>query len=242
MQNPFSNGDVLSREQTRNLLDSDLARKFMSQVYTTMAIGLAITAMAAWVVANTPVLAQFFLGNTIVYYITLFAPLGLVIFLSSRINRMTVQQASLSFATYALVNGLTLSVIFLIYSPAIIFKVFLITAGTFGAMALIGATTKVDLSKFRGILMFGLVGIIIAMVVNLFMQSETFDYIISIIGVLIFAGLTAYDTQKLLQIGATADPESDATRKVAIMGALTLYLDFINLFLFLLRIFGGGRD
>ncbi len=242
MQNPFSNGDVLSREQTKNLLDSNLARKFMSQVYTTMAIGLAITGMAAWLVATTPVLLQFFLGNQIIFYITLFAPLGLVIFLSSRISRMSVQTATLAFATYALVNGISLASIFLVYELGTIFQVFLITAGTFGAMALIGATTKVDLSKFRGILMFGLVGIIIAMIVNMFMQSSTFDYIVSIIGVLIFAGLTAYDTQKLLQIGATADPESDATRKVAIMGALTLYLDFINLFLFLLRIFGGGRD
>lgn len=242
MQNPFSNGDVLSREQTSNLLDSDLARKFMSQVYTTMAIGLAITGMAAWLVATTPVLLQFFLGNQIVFYITLFAPLGLVIYLSSRISRMSIQAATLAFATYALVNGISLASIFLVYELGTIFQVFLITAGTFGAMALIGATTKVDLSKFRGILMFGLVGVLIALVVNIFMQSSTFDYIVSIIGVLIFAGLTAYDTQKLLQIGATADPESDSTRKVAIIGALKLYLDFINLFLFLLRIFGGGRD
>lgn len=241
MQNPFSNGDVLSREQTSNLLDSDLARKFMSQVYTTMAIGLAITGMAAWVVANNADFMQFFFTG-IMQWIVMFAPLGMVIFLASRITRMSVQAASLAFATYSLINGISLAFIFLLYTTGTIFQVFLITAGTFGAMALIGATTKVDLSKFRGILMFGLIGIIIAMVVNMFLQSSTFDYIVSIIGVLIFAGLTAYDTQKLLQIGATADPESDTTRKVAIMGALTLYLDFINLFLFLLRIFGGGRD
>lgn len=241
MQNPFSNGDVLSREQTKNLLDSDLARKFMSQVYTTMAIGMAITGMAAWLVANNADLMQFFFTG-IMRWIVMFAPLGMVIFLSSRISRMSVQVASLSFAAYSLLTGISLAFIFLIYDLGTIFQVFLITGGTFGAMALIGATTKVDLSKFRGILMFGLVGIIIAMVVNMFMQSSTFDYIVSIIGVLIFAGLTAYDTQKLLQIGANSDPESDNTRKVAIIGALTLYLDFLNLFLFLLRIFGGGRD
>ncbi|MDP5170333.1 MAG: Bax inhibitor-1/YccA family protein, partial [Bacteroidia bacterium] len=159
-----------------------------------------------------------------------------------RIYSMSVQAASLTFATYSLINGISLAFIFLFYDLGTIFQVFLITAGTFGAMALIGATTKIDLSKFRSILVFGLIGIIIASVVNMFMHSGPFEYIISIAGVLIFAGLTAYDTQKLLEIGANSDPESDGTRKVAIIGALALYLDFINLFLFMLRIFGGGRD
>ncbi len=241
MQNPFEDGNVISRERTNSFLGSDQARAFMRQVYTTMAIGLAITGMAAWVVANNPDMLRFFYSG-VMRWIVMLAPLGFVIFLSARIYRMSVQTASITFGTYSLANGISLAFIFLIYDVGTIFQVFLITGGTFGAMALIGATTKVDLSQFRSVLFFGLIGIIIAMVVNMFMGSSTFDYIISIAGVLIFAGLTAYDTQKLLQIGANADPESDTTRKVAIIGALALYLDFINLFLFLLRIFGGGRN
>lgn len=241
MQTPFENGDVISRQKTQSFIGSDQARAFMSQVFTTMAIGLAITGMAAWVVANNADFMQFFFTG-IMQWIVMLAPLGLVIFLSTRIYKMSVQGASITFATYSLINGISLAFIFLLYDLGTIFQVFLITAGTFGAMALIGATTKVDLSKFRGILMFGLIGIIIAMLVNFFMQSAMFDYVISIIGVLVFAGLTAYDTQKLLEIGANSDPEAETTRKVAIIGALALYLDFINLFLFLLRIFGGGRD
>ena len=241
MQNPFENGNVISRERQGAFIGSDQARAFMRQVYTTMAIGLAITGMAAWVVANNRDFMEFFFTG-IMQWIVMLAPLGFVFFLSSRIHRMSVQAASLTFATYSLINGISLAFIFLVYTTGTIFQVFLIPAGTFGAMALIGATTKIDLSQFRSVLFFGLIGIIIAMVVNMFMGSETFDYIISIAGVLIFAGLTAYDTQKLLEIGANADPESDTTRKVAILGALALYLDFINLFLFLLRIFGGSRD
>ncbi len=222
-------------------MDSSLARDFMRQVFVIMAIGLAITGMAAWVVSNNPMLLSFFF-NGAMRWVVMLAPLAFVFFLAARVHKMSVQAASLTFATYSLVNGISLSFIFLIYDLGTIFQVFWITAGTFGAMALIGATTKVDLSKFRSILIFGLVGIIIASIVNMFMNSGPFEYIISIAGVLIFAGLTAYDTQKLLEIGAEADPEDEGTRKVAIMGALNLYLDFINMFLFLLRIFGGGRD
>lgn len=231
----------MAQAEVQNFIQNGSARAFMRQVYSIMAIGLAITGMSAWVVANNPDFLQFFYTG-IMRWIVMFAPLGFVFFLASRINRMSVQAASLTFATYSLVMGISLAFVFLLYSTGTIFQVFLITAGTFGAMALIGATTKVDLSQFRSVLMFGLIGIIIAMVVNWFMNSSTLEYIISVVGVLIFAGLTAYDTQKLLEIGAHSDPESESTRKVAIIGALNLYLDFINLFLFLLRLFGGGRD
>lgn len=241
MQTPFGNGDVISRTRGKQFIESDLARQFMRQVYMIMAIGLLITGMAAWVVASNPDMLRFFFTGPMKWIIML-APLGIVFFLSARIYHMSTQAASITFATYSLVNGISLAFIFLLYTAGTIFQVFLITAGTFGAMALIGATTKVDLSKFRSILLFGLIGIIIASIVNFFMQSSVFEYIISIAGVLIFAGLTAYDTQKLIEIGANADPESDSTRKVAIIGALALYLDFLNLFLFLLRIFGGSRD
>ncbi len=169
------------------------------------------------------------------------APLGVVWYLSARINKMSFNQASIAFAVYAIILGVSLSVIFLAYSLGTLGYIFSITAGTFGTMALIGWTTKIDLSKMGSILYMALIGLIIAMVVNWFMDSSMFDYIISILGVVIFSGLTAYDMQKILTIGAVVDSESEEGKKMALMGALNLYLDFINLFLFLLRLF-GGRD
>lgn len=221
--------------------DVKSSNAFMGQVYTTMSIGLFLTAVASWLISQNEA-AMNFLYSGIMFYVTLFAPLAFVILLSSRINKMSFATASLTFGTYSIVTGISLAFIFWIYPIGTIYKVFLITAGTFGAMSVIGYTTQIDLSQYKSYLYMGLIGIIIAMVVNLFFQSPMMDYIISIIGVLVFCGLTAYDTQKLMRIGAHADPELESTKKVALMGALTLYLDFINLFLFLLRIFGGGRD
>lgn len=231
----------VSEERKQNFIVSGEANAFLRQVFTTMSLGLLITGMAAWYVSTSPALMEFFFTG-ITTWIVIFAPLAFVILLSARIHKMSFTNASITFATYSLVNGISFATIFMVYPMADIFKTFLITAGTFGAMALIGLTTKVDLSKFRSILYMGLIGIIIAMIANFFFRSGPFDYIISIIGVVIFCGLTAYDTQKLMQIGMHADPESEGTKKVALMGALSLYLDFINLFLFLLRIFGGSRD
>jgi len=219
----------------------EMANAFLRNVFTNMAIGLALTGLTAWLVFQTPALWQFFIQNKIVFYITLFAPLALVFFLSARVHKMSLGQATAAFGSYAILNGITLSVIFAVYSMGSIANTFFITAGTFISMALLGYTTKIDLSKYSSILYMALIGLIISMVVNFFLQSDTFDYIISGVGVLIFSGLTAYDTQKMLRIGASVDPEEDSSKKIALIGALQLYLDFINLFLFLLRFF-GGRD
>ena len=238
----YIDSDQYFEQSGRKALVADAANVFMRQVFSTMALGLAITGMVAWAVANSPFVLQLLYGNGIMRMVVMFAPLALVFFLAARINKMSFAAASTTFAVYSVLVGASLATIFLIYPIGTIFQVFLITAGTFGAMALIGWTTNVDLSKMGSILYMALIGLIIAMVVNWFMNSDTMDYIISVIGVLIFSGLTAYDTQKLLVIGSSVDPERESSKKMALMGALNLYLDFINLFLFLLRLFGGGRD
>lgn len=232
--------EIRSPERERAFVETGAVSDFLRQVFATMGIGLVITAMAAWYVGtNVELMSFFFSGFT--YYIVLFAPLAVVIFLSARVHKMSFTNASIAFAVYSLINGISLAFIFFVFDLGTIFRVFFITAGTFGAMAVVGYTTKVDLSKFGSILFMALIGLIIASVVNIFLASSGLDWIISIAGVLIFCGLTAYDMQKLKIIGANVDPTTEGAKKVALMGALTLYLDFINLFLFLLRIF-GGRD
>lgn len=232
--------EIRSPQRERAFEETGGLSDFLRQVFATMGLGLLITGIAAWYVGNSPELLNFFFTG-ITKWIVMFAPLGLVFFLAARVHKMTFTNASIAFGVYALVNGISLAFIFAIYTGAVISQVFLITAGTFGAMALIGYTTKVDLSKFGSLLFMALIGLIIASVVNMFLGSDTFGWIISIVGVLIFCGLTAYDMQKLKIIGANIDPTTEGSKKVALMGALELYLDFINLFLFLLRIF-GGRD
>lgn len=239
MENPFNRTQQKTYPQDQVSLDS--VNVFMRQVYVTMSLGLVITGLTAWFVSQTPALINLFFSGGIIRWVVMLAPLGFVFFLAARINKMSFSQASLTFAVYSLVNGISFAFIFLVFDLGLIYKVFFITAGTFGAMALVGMTTKVDLSKFGSIMYMALIGLIIAMVVNMFMQSGTFDYIISCVGVLIFCGLTAYDNQKLMEIGSQVDPETENSKKIALMGALNLYLDFVNLFLFLLRIF-GGRD
>ena len=161
--------------------------------------------------------------------------------MSARFQKLSASTMVVLFVLYSTLMGASLSFVFLAFTGASIAKTFLITSGMFGFMAVVGYTTKTDLTKFGSLMMMGLVGIIIASVVNMFMQSGTMDYIISFIGVLVFTGLTAYDVQKLKRIGAGMTSENEDTRKLTIMGALTLYLDFINLFLFLLRFFGNRR-
>jgi hypothetical protein len=174
-------------------------------------------------------------------WIVMLAPLGLVLWMSMGFNRLSASTMLMIFVLYSVLMGASLSFIFLAYTGASIAKTFVITAAMFGAMALLGYTTKTDLTKFGSIMLMGLIGIIIASLVNMFMKSSTMDYIISFLGVLIFTGLTAYDVQKLKRIGAGIEAETEDSRKMTIMGALTLYLDFINLFLFLLRFFGNRR-
>lgn len=245
MENPFSSTQQKSfRTDTQTqLLSEDRARAFLRQVYMTMALGLAITGLSAWFVSQNKELLNFFFTG-FMSWIVMLAPLGLVILLSARVHRMSFNQASLTFAIYSLINGISFSTIFLVYELGAIYRVFFITAGTFGAMALIGLTTKIDLSKMGSYLIMALVGLIIAMLVNRFFfdNSSQFDYILSILFVLVFCGLTAYDNQMLMRFGSQVEVETEGTRKVALMGALSLYLNFINLFLLLLNFFGGSND
>ncbi len=223
-------------------------REYMLRVYNYMASGLALTGIIAYATANTPALLSLFyatspegfLQPTMLAWIAMLSPLGFVLALSFGINKMSASTAQAVFWGFAGVMGLSLSHIFLSYTGTSIARVFFITAGTFAGMSLYGYTTKKDLSGWGSFLVMGLIGIIIASVVNMFLQSSAMQFVISVIGVLVFVGLTAYDTQKIKNMYSEADGSETASKK-AIMGALTLYLDFINLFLMLLRLFGERR-
>ncbi len=226
-------------------MSADAARTFMTKVFSWMFIGLAITAFVAWTFASSEQLMGLLItqtGISALGYVVMFAPFAMVLLMSFRFEKMSSGTLTLMFGGYATLMGMSLSFILLIFTASSIFQTFAVTAGMFGAMALIGYTTKTDLSKFGALLYMALIGMILAMVVNWFMNSSTLEYIISIAGVLIFTGLTAYDTQKLKRIGSTSESMGqENANKYVIMGALTLYLDFINLFLFLLRFLGDRR-
>ncbi|MDQ0318026.1 FtsH-binding integral membrane protein [Pararhizobium capsulatum DSM 1112] len=231
--------------QAGAVIDQGL-RSYMLKVYNLMALGLAITGIAAYA-AFTFAFAdgQLTAFGQAIYlsplkWVVMLAPLGLVLFLSFRINSMSVSAAQTTFWVYAGLMGLSLSSIFMIYTGQSIVQTFFVTAASFGALSLFGYTTKRDLSAMGSFLIMGLFGLIIASIVNIFLASSALDFAISAMGVLIFAGLTAWDTQKIKEMYFEADGADVAGRK-AIMGALTLYLDFINLFLFLLR-FLGNRE
>lgn len=223
-------------------------RSYMLKVYNLMASGLALTGIVAYFSANTPAIINTlyvagdggFLQPTGLAYLVMFSPLAFVLALSFGINKMQASTAQAVFWAFAGVMGLSLANIFLMYTGASITRVFFITAGTFAGMSLYGYTTKRDLTGMGSFLMMGLIGIIIASVVNMFMQSSAMQFVISVVGVLIFVGLTAYDTQKIKNMYLEADG-AEVMSKKAIMGALTLYLDFINLFLMLLRLFGDRK-
>lgn len=212
----------------------------MKRVYLNMFLGLLVTAFVSMACANSIAYLEFILLNRWAMLGLIIAEFGLVIGISSGINRLSSTVAMLLFFLFAAVNGLMLAPIFLVYTGASIAKTFFITAGTFGAMSIYGYTTGTDLSKFSRILMMALIGLIIATVVNMFMHSESLDYIISFVGIILFVGLTAWDTQKIKQM-AVGMP-GDQIGRLATIGALSLYLDFINLFLYLLRFFGDRRD
>jgi len=222
-----------------------VAKTFLSGVFMWMFLALGITASVAYLFATTPALMSILYTDegsmSIMGWIVMLAPLGLVFWLAAGMQRMAASTMVLVFVIYSILMGASLSFIFLAFTGASIAKTFVITSAMFGFMGFVGYTTKTDLSKFGSIMIMGLFGIIIASVVNMFMRSGTLDYIISFIGVLVFTGLTAYDVQKLKRIGAGISGENETSRKLTIMGALTLYLDFINLFLFLLRLFGNRR-
>ena len=213
----------------------------MRKVYVWMTMALAITGICAYGVAQSPSLMQLLFSNSMTIWVLFIAELGLVFYTTARIDKLSLTTATSLFVLYSALNGVTLSSIFAIYAGATIAKVFFITAGTFAAMAVYGYVTKADLSKMGQILFMALIGLIIATVVNIFLKSAMFDLILSYIGVGIFVGLTAWDSQKIKRMLAMQTDMGEVAQKYALMGALTLYLDFINLFLYLLRIF-GNRD
>ena len=222
----------------------DRVNSFIRSVYNWMAAGLGLTGFVAFYVAGNEALTQLILGNQLLFFGLIIGELGLVFFLSSRINKIESSTATALFLLYAVLNGATLSVVFLAYTSESIASTFFICSATFVACSVYGMTTKRDLTSVGGFMTMGLIGIIIASVVNMFIQSSSMSMIISYIGVFVFIGLTAYDTQNLKAMAA-AQPDSydeEAAKKSSILGALKLYLDFINMFLFLLRILGVSRD
>jgi hypothetical protein len=212
-------------------------RKFLSGVYQWMVLALAISGAVAWFVAATPVAQKAVFGNPIALLVVVIAEFALVWWLSASIQKISVKAASIAFVVYSALNGVTLSAVFLVYTGASIERIFLITALMFGGMSLYGLKTKSDLNSMGRYLFMALIGIIIASIVNLLLGSSVLDVIISMVTVLVFTGLTAYDTQKLLAVARSSDG-TEVFHKVAIIGALELYLDFINIFLSLLRLFG----
>lgn len=232
--------NVYSRE--RELEMSTAFPVLMRKVYVWMSMALAITGITAYYVAHNETLMMAIRTNRILFWGLLIAEFGLVIGLSAAINKLTLTTATLMFVLYSLVNGATMSFIFLAYTESSVTNVFLITAGTFAAMAVLGYFTKTDLTSMGKILMMALIGVIIATIVNFFTKSAGLSIILNYIGVLVFVGLTAYDSQKIKQMLQMAPDVSETSQKVALLGALSLYLDFINLFLYLLRIFGSRRD
>ena len=212
-------------------------RAYMLRVYNYMSAGLALTGIVAFFTSQSPELMATIYGTPLSWVVML-APLGLVLFMSARINKMSAASAQTTFWVFSALMGLSLSFIFLVYTGASITRVFFITTSMFAGMSLYGYTTKRDLSGIGSFLIMGLIGLIVASIVNIFLQSSAMHWAISVIGVLIFVGLTAYDTQKIRRMYSEADGAETEAKK-SIMGALTLYLDFINLFLFMLRLFGN---
>ncbi len=215
-------------------------RSYMLSVYNYMGLGLVITGLVAFIVGTTPALYVPIMGSPLKWLVML-APLGFVMFFSFRIEKMSVGSAQLAFWAFAALMGLSLSTVFVVFTGSSIARTFFITAAAFGSLSLYGYTTKRDLSGMHTFLFMGLVGIIIAMIVNWFLASPALHFAISVIGVLVFAGLTAYDTQRIKELYHELD-NSDVMGRKAIMGALSLYLDFINMFMFLLHFFGASNE
>ena len=251
----FNKQNILNKvkavTQTTVVMDEGL-RAYMLKVYNYMATGVLLTGIVALISFNISVVTDASgaivsfteFGNTLFFsgfkWLVMLAPLGIVFYMSFGINKMSSSKAQTVFWVFAALMGLSLSWILLVYTGKSVARVFFITSATFGAMSLYGYTTKRDLTKLGSFLMMGLIGIIIASLVNIFMQSSMMYFVISILGVLIFVGLTAYDTQKIKNMYVASDT-GELMGKKAVMGALTLYLDFINLFIMLLRLFGQRR-
>jgi len=228
-----------------------VAKKFFASVFLWMFVALGISTLSSLYMANTPEMLEYLrnpetLRLTTLGYIVMFAPLGLVLLMSAGLNKLSYGALIGVFLLYSILTGVSLSAILLIYTSGSVIGCFAAAAGIFGLMAVLGYTTNTDLSKFGPILMVGVIGLVIASLINMWLKSPGFDYVMSFVGVAIFTALTAYDVQKLKRIGAGIEENGDTiaaddTKKLAIMGALSLYLDFLNIFLFLLRIFGGRK-
>ncbi len=240
MQNYLDNNYGTSSVKPVEVARESAYATLMRNVYIWMTLALVVTAMAAYYVASNESLLYSIAGNPILFWGLMIGELLLVIILSARIHKMSFMTAAIMFVAYSLLNGVTMSFIFLAYTESSIVTTFLITAGTFGAMALVGSFIKKDLSAMGRILIMALIGLIIATIVNIFLASDGLSMIINYAGVLIFVGLTAYDAQKIKQmLQAYGGDVNEGTKKIALMGSLSLYLDFINLFLYLLRILGN---
>ncbi|MBI2386083.1 MAG: Bax inhibitor-1/YccA family protein [Elusimicrobia bacterium] len=218
------------------------SRSFIQKVYAWMSVGLAVTGACALYMASDPRMIMALVQNKVLFYGLMIAELGLVVFLSGWVKTMEVGTARLAFLFYAALSGVTLSVIFLIYTRGSIANAFFLTGGMFAVMSAYGYMTKTDLTSMGNFMMMGLVGIILASVVNWWTKSPAVEWAVSILSVIVFTGLTAYDTQKIKAMNVVGNAGTDEDTKEAISGALTLYLDFINLFLSLLRLTGRRRD
>lgn len=235
-QQPYAPAAQFEREMSL----SGYISKVMSRVYLKMFGALTVTALVAFFVSHSPALLSMFFGNQIVFWGLIIAELGIVIALSAAINKLSSPVATALFYLYSVVNGITMAVIFLAYTGSSIALTFAVTGGVFLAMSIYGYTTKQDLTKFGTFMVMLLIGLIIASIVNIFVSSSTLEWIISFAGVAVFVGLTAWDTQKIKNMAMMTDDRN--VGKLATMGALSLYLDFVNLFLYLLRFFGSSRD
>ncbi len=231
-------GNITSFEQEENLA----LTQYMSKVYALMCCALLISAGSAWVVANSETLLRLFFSSKILFYGLCIVEVGLVWAISGLIDKMSYATQNVLFIVYSIINGITLASIFLLYTFSSVASTFVICALTFGACSLVGFYVKKDLSTFGRILYFVLIGLVIATVINLIFNISGFQMILNYIGVLLFVGLTVYDTWKLKNAGFHMIEDEEVRKKVALIGALNLYLDFVNLFLYLLRILGSRRD
>ena len=236
----MNNLDFNSIESTR--YSDSVVATLMRNVYIWMTLALVITGLTAMVTAKSEALMTFIFTNNWALIALMILQLGLVFYFSARINRMSFSTATAVFILYSAITGLTFSSIFVVFSMSSIATTFFITAGMFAAMALVGSFTKKDLSGIGKFALMALIGLIIAGIVNMFLRNAMMDFIVSGIGVLVFAGLTAYDSQKIRQMLQMQSEINESTQKLALFGSLSLYLDFINIFLYLLRFFGSSRD
>ena len=232
-----------TKDLVKNTYEAKAAQSsLMRSVYTWMTLALAITGLTAMYMAKSLTVLNMMMQNSMMFWGILIAEVVLVMYMSARIHKISFTTATLLFIAYSVLNGMTLSILFLIYTMSSIATTFFVTAGTFGVMAIFGYVTKKDLTRIGNLCLMGVIGLIIASVVNMFLHNSMMDMFISYIGVLIFVGLTAYDAQKIKHLLSGDDIEvNESTQKIALLGALTLYLDFINLFISLLRILGDRK-